>query len=75
MATAGEVALCDGVAKRVLRAGTGPVPAPGALVRVHYTGTLRATGEEFDSSRGTFPHTMDGITVIKKKQPLKFTLG
>ena len=42
-----------GVTKRVIKAGAGPQPTAGNQVQIHYTGTLAATGEEFDSSRHT----------------------
>jgi FKBP-type peptidyl-prolyl cis-trans isomerase len=41
-----------------LKVGDGPVVRPGATVSVHYVGTLKATGTEFDSSLpGSEPFT------------------
>jgi len=40
-----------GVLKRIQRAGSGAVPQRGAMVEVHYEGTLAISGERFDSSR------------------------
>jgi len=48
--------------KKVLVAGSGPTPRYGNLVRCHYTGTLLATGKEFDCSRA-------------RGEPLEFMLG
>lgn len=54
----------SGLQYRVLEAGTGPRPAPGSRVTVHYRGRL-LDGTEFDSSRerGT-PATLDLANVI-----------
>lgn len=51
----------SGLTYWVLREGAGPVPAPGDVVYVHYTGWL-ATGRQFDSSHD-------------RGQPLEFVLG
>ncbi|MEM8861856.1 MAG: FKBP-type peptidyl-prolyl cis-trans isomerase [Chloroflexota bacterium] len=48
------------VEREVVEAGTGPQPAEGQTVRVHYTGTLE-DGTVFDSSEG--------------RDPLEFPLG
>ncbi len=50
----GVVTTASGLQYKILQAGTGPKPAEGATVEVHYRGTL-INGEEFDSSykRGT----------------------
>jgi FKBP-type peptidyl-prolyl cis-trans isomerase len=49
-----EEKICPGLIKRVYREGTGDddeTPPAGARVTVHYTGTLKADGSKFDSSR------------------------
>jgi len=38
-----------------IEVGGGAVPEKGAAVKVHYTGTLDATGVQFDSSKGSSP--------------------
>eukprot|EP00899_Mesostigma_viride_P026942 jgi/Mesvir1/7432/Mv19213-RA.1 len=43
------VAFCD------LTVGTGPAAVSGTLVKAHYIGRLRATGETFDASYGGRP--------------------
>jgi FKBP-type peptidyl-prolyl cis-trans isomerase FkpA len=40
----------SGLVYQSLREGSGPSPAAADTVRVHYRGTLPATGKEFDSS-------------------------
>lgn len=40
-----------GVLKRVIKKGKGNLPTKGYEVTVHYTGTLKETGKQFDSSR------------------------
>ncbi len=40
-----------GVTKEIIKAGNGPSPRVGDTVTMHYTGTLKATGAKFDSSR------------------------
>lgn len=42
--------------------GSGAEAVPGKLVSVHYTGTLKATGEKFDSS-------------LDRGEPIEFVLG
>eukprot|EP01055_Gregarina_sp_Pseudo9_P003916 Gregarina_sp_Pseudo_9__3915@NODE_4058_length_496_cov_339_328228_g3729_i0_p1_GENE_NODE_4058_length_496_cov_339_328228_g3729_i0NODE_4058_length_496_cov_339_328228_g3729_i0_p1_ORF_typecomplete_len119_score20_62FKBP_C/PF00254_28/1_4e30FKBP_N_2/PF18023_1/0_0094_NODE_4058_length_496_cov_339_328228_g3729_i077433 len=49
------------VTKEVLREGSGPTPASGKNVTVHYVGTLDS-GKKFDSSRDS-------------RSPFKFALG
>lgn len=49
------------VVKYIKREGTGDLPAEGAVVKAHYTGTL-LDGSEFDSSR-------------TRGEPFSFTLG
>jgi len=51
-----------GCLKKILVEGTGPLPVDGAEVKVHYVGTLKDSGEKFDSSRDRDDH-------------FKFTLG
>lgn len=46
-----SIFLEEGVKKQILSEGTGSIPPRGALVTVHYTGTLAADGTKFDSSR------------------------
>ena len=58
----------DGVRKRIMKAGAGPCPSAGNQIQIHYTGTLAATGEEFDSSRHTaypFAFELGANKVIK----------
>merc|ERR1712087_725438 len=40
-----------GVLKQIQQAGRGPMPQRGAMVEVHYDGTLTSSGVRFDSSR------------------------
>ena len=56
-----EVKTASGLRYWVLREGTGPTPAAGQTVLVHYTGWL-ANGTKFDSSRD-------------RGQPLDFPVG
>ncbi len=45
----------------VLKRGSGPVAKTGDTVSIDYTGTLKSTGKQFDSSKG--------------RQPISFQLG
>lgn len=56
----GSTVTASGLEYVELEAGTGPMPQPGDMVSVHYTGTLE-DGTEFDSSIG--------------REPFSFTLG
>ena len=68
--------ICDGLTKEIIKNGDGATfPTVGQSLMAHYTGTLPATGVVFDSSRGEYADTRDGITVMKKKKPLTFVLG
>jgi FKBP-type peptidyl-prolyl cis-trans isomerase FkpA len=60
-AEAGAVVTDSGLVFRSLKDGSGPTPAAGDTVRVHYRGTL-PDGKEFDSS-------------IKRGQPAEFPLN
>mmetsp|Transcript_29626 Transcript_29626/g.94794 ORF Transcript_29626/g.94794 Transcript_29626/m.94794 type:complete len:132 (-) Transcript_29626:300-695(-) len=40
-----------GVTRTVVREGTGRTPHAGEVVKAHYTGRLKDSGREFDSSR------------------------
>ena len=71
----GAVRTVSGLIYRELSAGTGPVPAADAAVRVHYRGTL-INGTEFDSSyrrnesaqfplRGVIPCWTEGVQKMK----------
>ena len=64
MATGPEDLLGDGtVLKRILRAGEGTATAyAGCKCRMHYVGTLAASGAQFDSSR-------------ERGAPLEFEVG
>jgi peptidylprolyl isomerase len=55
------VVLPDGLKYVDLKVGSGPLPAPGQTVRVHYVGRL-LDGTKFDSSRD-------------RHQPFEFALG
>ena len=56
-----ELKSIDKVGITVLKKGSGPVAKAGDSVSIDYTGTLKATGKQFDSSKG--------------KDPIKFQLG
>lgn len=56
----GSTTTASGLQYVEIQAGTGPMPQPGDMVSVHYTGTLE-DGTEFDSSIG--------------RDPFRFTLG
>ncbi len=58
--TTGSTTTASGLQYVEIEAGTGPMPQPGDMVSVHYTGTLE-DGTEFDSSIG--------------RDPFRFTLG
>lgn len=58
----GLALVAGGVTKSVSHEGHGGVPTKGSKVTVHYTGTLKEGGLEFDSSR-------------KRNQKFTFTLG
>jgi peptidylprolyl isomerase len=55
--------LPDGLAYGDIKPGTGASPKQGQQVTVQYTGWLRSTGAEFDSSR------------LPGRQPFQFTIG
>ncbi|KAL1499831.1 hypothetical protein AB1Y20_012516 [Prymnesium parvum] len=57
----GWVTTPSGLRYRDVSIGSGELPAQGAVVKVHYTGTLAADGSEFDSTNG--------------RPPFAFTLG
>jgi peptidylprolyl isomerase len=56
----GSTITASGLEYVEIEAGSGPIPQPGDIVAVHYTGTLE-DGTEFDSSVGG--------------EPFRFTLG
>ena len=56
-----ELKSIDKVGITVLKNGAGPAAKAGDEVSIDYTGTLKATGKQFDSSKG--------------KPPIKFRLG
>ncbi len=55
------VTTASGLKYEIVEEGTGELPQPGQLVRVHYTGTLE-DGTKFDSS-------------YDRKEPIEFILG
>lgn len=57
----GAIRTSSGLMYVVLKEGTGPVPASGALIEAHYTGRL-VDGTKFDSS-------------VDRGQPLRFVVG
>eukprot|EP00668_Euglena_longa_P035858 GGOE01046075.1.p1 GENE.GGOE01046075.1~~GGOE01046075.1.p1 ORF type:complete len:155 (+),score=31.66 GGOE01046075.1:37-465(+) len=68
--------ICEGLAKDVLTPGDGETfPSQGDTVMVHYTGKLAEDGSTFDTTRGEWADTCDGITVMKKKRPFSFVVG
>ncbi len=52
MSTQAQTTTPGGVVIEEMTVGTGAVCAPGATVKVHYRGTLKDGGKEFDSSYG-----------------------
>lgn len=52
----------SGLYYTVDKKGTGPLPKPGDLVKVHYTGTLLKDGKKFDSS-------------LDRGEPISFVVG
>lgn len=52
----------SGLMVEIIQQGTGEKPQTGDIVKVHYTGTLKATGEKFDSS-------------VDRGEPIEFPLG
>ena len=56
-----ELKSIDKVGITVLKKGSGSAAKTGDTVSIDYTGTLKATGKQFDSSKG--------------KEPIKFQLG
>jgi peptidylprolyl isomerase len=52
----------SGLIVEILEKGNGPTPSQGDLVKVHYTGTLKSTGEKFDSS-------------VDRGEPIEFPIG
>ncbi len=62
-ATPGElVTLPSGLQYEIIQEGNGQKPEVGDKVTVHYTGTLKATGDKFDSS-------------LDRGQPFSFPVG
>lgn len=61
LGASGNTTTASGLEYVEIEAGTGPVPQPGDIVSVHYTGTLE-DGTKFDSS-------------LDRGQPFQFTLG
>lgn len=57
----GMITTASGLRYAITRQGTGPLPKPGQILTVHYTGTL-VDGTQFDSSR-------------TRQTPYIFTLG
>ncbi|MEZ4721838.1 MAG: FKBP-type peptidyl-prolyl cis-trans isomerase [Flavobacteriales bacterium] len=52
----------SGLVVEILKQGEGDKPQTGDIVKVHYTGTLKANGEKFDSS-------------LDRGEPIEFPLG
>eukprot|EP00667_Euglena_gracilis_P024571 EG_transcript_28360 len=76
MALIAAQTITDGLMKDIVTPGDGATfPTAGETVMVHYTGTLAADGSTFDTSRGEWADTCNGITVLKKKKPFTFVLG
>ncbi len=61
-ATVSEELILPELQVEIIQQGEGDKPNPGDMVKVHYTGMLKSTGEKFDSS-------------VDRGEPIEFQLG